>query len=131
MHNGKKTLIRYSEPFKHQVILEIQEGKRTMAQAKKVYGIQGSGTIKRWMRRLGKLDLLPTVVRVETPNEKDRIKELERQIKELKNALADTQVQCLIAESRFEVVCEEQGWDPEEVKKKLRAVPKSGQQKKK
>lgn len=131
MHNEKKALIRYSEPFKHHVILEIQEGKRTMAQAKKVYGIKGSGTINRWMKRLGKLDLLPTVVRVETPHEKDRIKELERQIRELKNALADTQVQCLIAESRFEVVCEEHGWDPEEVKKKLRAVPKSGQPKKK
>jgi hypothetical protein len=33
----------------------------------------------------------------------------------------------LIAESRFEVVCEEQGLDPEEVKKKLNAKRSSKQ----
>jgi transposase-like protein len=131
MNNEKRTTIRYSEAFKHQVIREIEEGKRTIPQATKVYGIKGVSTIRWWMKRMGKLNLLPTIVRVENPNEKDRIKELERQVKELKNALADTQVQCLIAESRFEVVCEEQGWDPEEVKKKLKDAPSSKQEKKK
>ena len=84
------------------------------------YGI-GLGTIQSWMKRMGKFGSLPRLIRVEKPDEKNRIKDLERQIKELKNALADTQVQCLIAESRFEVVCEQQGWNPEEVKKKLPA----------
>ena len=76
---------------------------------------------------MGKLDLLPKVIRVEKPNEKDRVRELERQIRELKESLADTQVRYLIAESRFEVVCEQQGLDPEEVKKKLKAKPSSKQ----
>ena len=50
---------------------------------------------------------------------KQNLKELERQIRELKNALAETQVRCVIAESRFEIVCEDQGLDPETDKKKL------------
>jgi ATP:corrinoid adenosyltransferase len=79
------------------------------------------------MKRMGKLASLPRVIRVEKPDEKDQIKELRRQIRELKESLADTQVRYLIAESRFEVVCEEQGLDPEEVKKKLNAKRSSKQ----
>jgi|SRR5882724_443378 len=131
MSYEKRVLIRYSQAFKHQVVQEVEEGKRSIDEVRRAYGIKGSCTVRNWIKRMGKLDLLPTVIRVENPNEKDKIKELERQVRELKNALADTQVQCLIAESRFEVVCEEQGWDPEEVKKKLRAVPNSKQEKKK
>jgi ATP:corrinoid adenosyltransferase len=76
---------------------------------------------------MGKLDSLPKLIRVEKPDERDRIKELERQVKELKNALADTQVRYLIAESQLEIVCEQQGLDAEEVKKKLQAKPSSKQ----
>jgi hypothetical protein len=72
---------------------------------------------------MGKLELVPKIVRVEKPNEKDRVKELEKQIRELKEALADTQVRYLIAESQLEIVCERQGLNAEEIKKKLRAKP--------
>jgi len=124
MERRKRQVIRYSEAFKLQVIKEIEVGERSMNEVRKAYGI-GAGSIQGWMKRMGKFGSLPRMIRVETPDEKNRIKELERQIKELKNALADTQVQCLIAESRFEVVCEQQGWDPEEIKKKLLAKPSS------
>ena len=78
-----------------------------------------------WLKRMGKLDLLPKLVRVEKPDEKNQIKELERKIRELKDALAETQVRCIIAETRLDIVCEQQGLDPEDVKKKLPAKPSS------
>ena len=74
---------------------------------------------------MGKFDLLPRAIRVETHQEKDRIKELERQIKDLKNALAETQVKYIIAESQLEIVCEQQGLDVDQVKKKLKDKPSS------
>jgi transposase-like protein len=119
MKTKRSIVIRYSEAFKHQVVKEVAEGHLSCFQAQKKYGIKSSGTISYWMKRMGKLDSLPKVIRVEKPDEKARVKDLERQIRELKNALAETQVRCVIAESRFEVVCEDQGLDPEEVKKKL------------
>ena len=125
--NTKKQTIRYSEGFKAQVIQEVESGKLSCNQARKRYGIKGVNTVQYWMRRMGKLDSLPKLIRVEKPDEKDRIKELERQVRELKESLADTQVLYLIEKSRFEVVCEEQGLDPEEVKKKLKAKPSSKQ----
>jgi len=126
MYSRRVKVIRYSEAFKHQVIKEVEEGHRSIDQIRRAYGI-GHYSIQQWMKRMGKLASLPRVIRVEKPDEKDQIKELQRQIRELKESLADTQVRYLIAESRFEVVCEEQGLDPEEVKKKLNAKRSSKQ----
>ena len=119
MNSRKNVAIRYSEAFKHQVINEVESGSSSIDEVRKKYGIGGKTSIQNWMKRLGKLGSLPKIIRVEKPNEKAKLKDLERQIRELKNALAETQVRCVIAESRFEIVCEDQGLDPESVKKKL------------
>lgn len=119
MNSRKNVAIRYSEAFKHQVINEVESGSSSIDEVRKKYGIGGKTSIQNWMKRLGKLGSLPKIIRVEKPDEKVKLKDLERQIRELKNALAETQVRCVIAESRFEIVCEDQGLDPESVKKKL------------
>lgn len=116
--------IRYSEAFKQEVVREVESGTRSLSEARVVYHL-GSCTIQNWIKRMGKFDLLPRAIRVEKPDEKDRIKELERQIKDLKNALAETQVRYILAESQLEVVCEQQGLDVDEVKKKLKGNPSS------
>ena len=76
---------------------------------------------------MGKLEAIPKIIRVEKPDEKSRIKELERQVRQLKNSLAETQVRYLMAESQFEIMCEQQGLDPQEVKKKLEQKDSSAQ----
>ncbi len=119
MQRQRKVRIQYSQAFKHQVVQEIEDGKITISESRRKYGIKGFDTVQRWMRRMGKLQGIPKVIRVESPDEKSRIKELERQIRQLKEALANSQVEKHIAQSQFEVVCEQQGLDPEEVKKKL------------
>jgi transposase len=125
MKQERKIVTRYSHAFKQQVIQQIEDGRITLSQARRKYGIKGHGTIPFWIKRMGKLDLLPKLIRVEKPNEKDKIQELERQVRELKEALADTQLSRVIAESQFEVLCEQQGLNPEDVKKKLKAKPSS------
>lgn len=123
----RSVVIRYSEAFKHQVIKEVEEGHCSCAQAQKKYGIKGGNTVHYWLKRMGKLGALPRIIRVEKPDEKSRIKELERQVRQLKNSLAETQVRYLMAESQFEIMCEQQGLDPQEVKKKLEQKDSSEQ----
>ncbi|HMG89436.1 MAG TPA: transposase [Chryseolinea sp.] len=72
MNSKKKVTIRYSEAFKHQVINEVESGV-TCAQVRKKYGIGGINTIQYWMKRLGKLESLPKVIRVEKPDEKSKV----------------------------------------------------------
>ena len=120
----RNTVKRYSEAFKQQVVQEVESGRGTVQELRRKYGLS-TNTIQYWIKRIGKLELLPKLIRVEKPDEKDRIKELERQIRQLKEALADTQVDSIINRSYFEVLCEEQGLNPEEVKKKLKGKSSS------
>lgn len=117
---GKPT-IRYSEAFKKQVISELESGQlRHQAEARERYGIGGGDTINSWLRRYGRDDLYPHVVRIETMKERDRIKQLERELRQLKRALIDSEVRSSIHQAYFEILARETGIeDLESYKKKL------------
>ena len=116
----QKIHLRYSEAFKHQVISELETRKINQAQAKLRYGITGGDTINRWLKKYGKLSLIPKTIIVQTPNEKDLIKSLKEEIKKLKTALADTQIDYLIERAQFDLLCEDLKLDKEEMKKKVK-----------
>lgn len=102
MSQNRKTTVRYSISFKQQVVREVEEGL-SMSAARRKYGILGGDTIHLWIRKFGKNHLLNKIVRVETMEEKDRIKEMEKEIKLLKLALADS----LLAQRCLEEVIKE------------------------
>ena len=112
---------RYSEAFKLQVVRELESGKlANIADANRRYGIPGGETVKGWVRKYGKEHLLPRMIRVETPNEKDRLRELKKENERLKKTLAETHMKAVLYESWLEVACEEFGvTDVEGFKKKL------------
>ena len=100
---GGRVFIRYSESFKLQVVSEIESGSLTIEGARRRYDIRGGATVQKWLCRYGKNHLLGKVVRVERPEEKDRIKELEAKVRELESALAQSQVKLFAYESLVEV----------------------------
>lgn len=116
----KRETIRYSEAFKRQVVEEVERGRfRSLEEARKKFDIGGQPTIKRWLRKYGKDHLVPRVVRVESMDERDKIKELKRKNKELEKALAETRVEEVLNRAYLEIVCEKYGVeDVEEFKKK-------------
>ena len=105
MHK-RRTVIRYSLAFKQKVVSEIEAGKFTTSEAKRVYDIKGAQTVKQWLEKMGKSHLLCRVVRVEMKDEKDVIRELKRQKKELESALAQEVLKNLALESLVEVAGE-------------------------
>lgn len=118
---GERPVRRYSEAFKMQVVSELESGKlRSRCEAQRRYGIAGNGTIEKWLRKHGKQHLLPGVLRVETPEEADRLKELEKENRRLKQALAEAHMDAVLYESWLKVACREFGVkDFEAFKKKL------------
>jgi len=58
-------------------------------------------------------------VRGEKPNEKDQILQLKRQIKQLKEALGQTQAENVINQEFLKIACEQMGKDVESFKKKV------------
>jgi len=118
---SRRTTVRYSEAFKQQVIEELEQGKLgSLSEARERYGIGGGSTINGWLEKYRRDDLLPRVVRIESMKERDRIKKLERQIRDLKRALVDSEVKSSINQAYFEILAEDKGIeDIASYKKKL------------
>jgi transposase len=93
MSTDQKTVIRYSIGFKRKVVDEIEQEGLLIQEASRRYGIKGGTTVRKWVIKFGKHHLLNKLMRVETMEEKDRIKELESENKKLKVALADSMME--------------------------------------
>lgn len=102
----RPVVLRYSMAFKQKVVGEIESGKLTASEACRLYDIGGSTTIPRWLKKMGKNHLLAKVVRIEMKDEKDQVKELKRQKKELESALAQEHLKNLVLESLVEAAGE-------------------------
>ena len=101
------------------VVEEIGQGKFvTMFQAQKAYGIRGMTTIKQWIKKYGREELLPKRVRVETMAEIDELKEAKKRIRDLEKALSDSHMDYCLERAFLEIACEKIGTSREELKKK-------------
>ena len=116
--SGSMIVKRYSAAFKQKVVSEIESGKLTIAGARRIYDITGIGTIENWIKKFGKNHLLAKVVRIEMKDEKDRIKELEKQKQLLESALAQAHLEIICLESLVD--CAEEHFQID-IKKKIGA----------
>jgi transposase len=89
MTKSNRKVVRYSISFKQKVVNEIELEGLSISEAGRRYGINGAETVNNWLRKLGRTHLLNVVTRVEMKDEKDRLLEMEKEIKKLKVALAD------------------------------------------
>lgn len=111
--------IRYSESFKLKVVRELEEGKfSNRNEARLFYNIKGVDTIRRWLVKYGRNHLIRKVVRVETADERSRLKELEDEIKKLKETVVDLSCREVYSRAALSVICEDYGINEEDAKKK-------------
>jgi transposase-like protein len=109
----KRKIKRYSESFKRQVVAEYEAGSSMPALAKK-YGITGGPTIKLWIKKYAREGFRHELVRIQTAEEANRVKELEQQVQQLEQALGKVMLEKLKLESILE---ELEGLNGVEVKK--------------
>ncbi len=110
-----QTVKRYSETFKREVVAEYEAGANVFSLQKK-YGITGGQTIQAWIKKYGTQGYRTEVMRIQRVDEAERVKELEKQVKELEQALGKMTLEKLKLESILEVL---QGDDVEAVKKNV------------
>ena len=117
---NQRIIVRYSISFKHQVVEELESGRfSSISHARKHYGIAGADTIRNWLVRYGRNHLCAKVVRVEKPEEKNQIRHLKQQIKQLKEALGQTQAENVLHQEFLKIACEHLGQNLESFKKKV------------
>jgi transposase-like protein len=103
-----KVLRRYSEAFKRSVVAEVESGRYTVLEAARVHQVNFTSVYK-WLKELGSPDTQTRIVRIEMPNERDRIKELEKEKRALESALAQAHMKIILLESTVEVLEEKAG----------------------
>ncbi len=126
----ERIIKRYSECFKRQVVEDLDRGRfGSLGEANEHYGITGARTIHKWLDQYGKNHLQAKVVRVEKPDEQDRIRELKGRIAALERALGQTQAENIINAEFLKLACEALGQEVESFKKKSagrRSTPPPG-----
>ena len=119
MLKDNRTVKNYSESFKLKALSEIESGKYTKSEVCKVYGIR-SPSLYRWIKKFNNFALMNKQIRIETMEEKDKIKSLEKEIAKLKEVLVDKDLKLFINECYLDVAREKLGYkDLEGFKKKL------------
>lgn len=125
---GQRIVRRYSACFKQQVVGELESGRfDSIEAARRHYEIGGSMTIQKWVRRLGRNHLMAKVVRVEAPDEADRIRQLKQRIEQLERALGQTQARSVLNEQYLRIACEQLGQDVGTFVKKCDGSPSTQQ----
>lgn len=120
----RRIVYRYSDSFKQKVVSEIENGQLSFGEAQRRYGIGGSTTIQKWIRKMGKNDLLCKKVRIETMEEVSQLESQAREIARLKELIVHLELERFKSEQFLSVACQDLGVEVESFKKKDLKRPK-------
>lgn len=110
--------MRYSESFKQEVVRYLQKTGESQESVRRRFGIGGSSTLPRWIKKYGDPRLQSTKMIIMKADEQDEQKKQNQRIKELEKALVNLQLKHLESEAFLEVACERLGEDKASFKKK-------------
>jgi transposase len=101
---------KYAESFREQVALDYLRGDLSAAQVAEKYGLPSKYTVKNWVRsHAGNAEIAPSIPEEMTEEEKDKLKALERRVKELERQLEDERLRSLGYSTMIDVAEEELG----------------------
>ena len=119
MYQNDQVTRRYSEGFKLKILAELSTGKYSKRELTRIYGLQSS-TVNQWIKKYGRKDLMNTRIMIENKDEITRLKELQKEIEQLKKLLLKKDLDQLVSDSYLEVAAEMLGCKTvAELKKKL------------
>ena len=114
-----KEVVRYSEAFKLRLVEDVACGKyKSLDEARRRNGIRGPSTLRGWIKKYGREDILPKRVKVETMNEMDELKAARNRIRELEAALADAHMDYCLESAFLDIACVRLGTNVEDLKKR-------------
>jgi transposase-like protein len=117
-------VIRYSNAFKMQAVREVETGAICAQAVGRKYHIKGTDTVMRWVRQFGS-GKYGKVIRVEKADEINEAARLRSQLRQAKEALADTHMELALEEAFLVVACEQLDQTVEGFKKKHAGRPRT------
>jgi transposase-like protein len=120
-------VIRYSRGFKIKLVREAEEEGKNPHQMGRKYGVKGA-SVMRWVREYGS-GKHGKVIRVERVEEINELARLRRELRTVKEALADAHVALTVEKAYVDLAVEQMGQKPEEWRKKQDGRPRIGRSK--
>jgi transposase-like protein len=120
-------VIRYSRGFKIKLVREAEEEGNNPHQVGRKYGVKGA-SMMRWVREYGS-GKHGKVIRVERVDEINELARLRRELRRVKEALADAHVALTVEKAYVDLAVEQMGQKPEEWRKKQDGRPRIGRSK--
>jgi len=110
----KPIVKRYSLAFKKEIVKEYEAGA-SIYELQRKYGIGGSETISRWVKKYSREGIKHKLMVIQKPEEQAQVKALKERVAELEKLAAQLALDLHMTESCLEVAEDELGY---EVKKK-------------
>jgi transposase len=98
-------------------VRELEEQDLPFAEIRRKYGIKGTVTVQKWVRKYGN-GSRGKMIRVERAEEINELKRLKERVRRLESALADANIDLALERAFTELACERAGLEVEEFKKK-------------
>jgi len=106
----KKVYKRYSEAFRIQVVREYEQDAISLNALRRRYGMTTT-TLQKWIKKYSTQGLRYELMTIQTPDERNRLKELEAENARLKALVADLSLEKAILESTVAVIERDYGID--------------------
>ena len=101
-----------------QLVGEIEREGVTVLSVRKKYGVKGDGTVEAWVRKYGS-GSRGKIIRVETPEQINEVKQLKQRVKLLEKLLADANIEIVLEQAYTQIACRRAGIkDVDDFKKK-------------
>ena len=117
-------IIRYSRGFKIQLVREAEEEGMCPWRVSRKYRVSPS-SMMRWVRAMGS-GKHGKVLRVQKATDVDEMSRLRRELRTVKEALADAHVALAVEKAYVELACEQLGQKAEDWRKKQDGRPRTG-----
>ena len=109
MYKNDQIIRRFSESFKLKILAELNTGKYSKRELSRLYGV-ASSTINDWIHKYDRMDLMNTRVIVETKDEISRLRELQKEIEQLKKLMIKKDIEQLMNDSYMEIAAKKLGY---------------------
>ena len=106
----KEIVKRYSQAFRQQVVREYEKGA-SVSKLQQKYGIGGSTTIRRWIKKYSHAGLRSEKMVIQSPEDQIEFKAMKSRIVELESALAESVLDSRMLKATLEVASDALGMD--------------------
>ena len=100
---------RFSEVFRKEQVSLIESGDITVQEVSRLYEVK-TDNVRRWIKKFGSIELPSTIV-ISKSSEYNRLGDLEKQIKELKQIIGEQQIKIIAQDSIIELAEQKLGKD--------------------